>query len=137
MTWAYNPKSHRWEALSRGWRALAQRAPNGRDWEAAIEAVEGDARHESPIVFQSSDAARSWCDDSSTSIYPYTGAVDRTDFATWSSTMVSASDLWHRFKLQFPRRASFTLSDCLITPTDPTLIMPFLLLQRRVYGRLA
>ena len=47
MTWAYNTKTHRWEALSHGWRALARRAPNGtgHDWEAAIEAVSGDARH--------------------------------------------------------------------------------------------
>jgi hypothetical protein len=62
MTWAYNAKNHRWEALSHGWRAIAQRAPNGHDWEAAIETLQSDARHESPIVFQSSDAARAWCE---------------------------------------------------------------------------
>lgn len=66
MTWAYNAKTHRWEALSHGWRALARRAPNGHDWEAAIEAVSGDARHVSPIVFQSSDAARAWCEQAIT-----------------------------------------------------------------------
>jgi hypothetical protein len=62
MTWAYSAVSHRWEALSLGWRALIWRAPNGHDWEAAIEALQGDARHASPIVFQSSDAARAWCE---------------------------------------------------------------------------
>ena len=62
MTWNYNAKTHRWEALSSSWRAIAQRAPNGRDWEAAIETLSGDARHASPVVFQSSDAARAWCE---------------------------------------------------------------------------
>jgi hypothetical protein len=62
MTWTYNATSHRWEALSPSWRALTWRASNGHDWEAAIEAVGGDARHVSPVVFQSSDAARAWCE---------------------------------------------------------------------------
>jgi hypothetical protein len=62
MTWAYNAKTHRWEALSSSWRATMQRAPNRHDWEAAIEALNGDVRHVSPVVFQSSDAARAWCE---------------------------------------------------------------------------
>jgi hypothetical protein len=39
-----------------------QRAPNRHDWEAAIETLDSDARHASPLVFQSSDAARAWCE---------------------------------------------------------------------------
>jgi hypothetical protein len=62
MTWAEGTKTHRWEALSHDWRAIAQRAPNRHDWEAAIETLQGDMRHASPIVFQSSDAARAWCE---------------------------------------------------------------------------
>jgi len=62
MTWAYNAKTHRWEAFSHRWRAIAQWAPNRHDWEAAIEAVDGDARQVSLVVFQSSDAARTWCE---------------------------------------------------------------------------
>ena len=62
MTWAYNAKTHRREALSPTWRAITERAPNRHDWEAAIEAIGGDVRHVSPVVFQSSDAARAWCE---------------------------------------------------------------------------
>jgi hypothetical protein len=36
MTWADHAKTHRWEALSPDWRAIAWRAPNGHDWEAAF-----------------------------------------------------------------------------------------------------
>ncbi len=62
MTWAYNAKTYRWEALTPTWRAMAWRAPNRHDWETAIEAIGGDVRHVSPVVFQSSDAARAWCE---------------------------------------------------------------------------
>jgi hypothetical protein len=63
MTWNYGAKRHRWEATTHGWRAIAQRAPNRVDWEAAIEPLGGGARIASSVVFRSSDAAREWCED--------------------------------------------------------------------------
>lgn len=63
MTWVYSAKTHRWEATTHGWRAIAQRARNGGDWEAAIEALDGGVRVASAVVFRSSDAARGWCED--------------------------------------------------------------------------
>jgi hypothetical protein len=66
MTWNYSAKAHRWEATTHGWRAIAQRAPNGGDWEAAIEPLDGGARIVSAVVFRSSDAAREWCEDAIT-----------------------------------------------------------------------
>lgn len=66
MTWSYNAKQHRWEASAHGWRAIAQRAPNKLDWEAAIEALEGGAREASPVVFRESDLARGWCEEAIT-----------------------------------------------------------------------
>jgi hypothetical protein len=53
MSWAYNAISHRQKALSLDWCALTWRAPNGHDWEAALEAPSGDVRQVSHVVFQS------------------------------------------------------------------------------------
>ena len=63
MTWVYSAKTHRWEATTHDWRAIAQRAPNGGDWEAAIEPLIGGTLIGSTVVFRSSDAARGWCED--------------------------------------------------------------------------
>lgn len=66
MTWSYNAKQHRWEATGHDWRAIAQRAPNRLDWQAAIEALDGRARDTSQEVFRESDAARNWCEEAIT-----------------------------------------------------------------------